>query len=330
MSLDEGCFQRCLVSDSIILKPHRIGRNVKDVLHAKLCEMFEGICSRHGYILPGSVKLHRTSPGSLEGANLNGDIRYDLQYHAMVCNPAIGAIISARVVNKSRFGFLLHSGAAPVGGDAVAPLSSIVETIVSRQATYTNASADTADPADRDAEREMLDLDLVQIGDMVNILVMGKKFLLNNRYISVVGKIVKRGPASTGSTTPGRAVPTIGDNKEEDLSVIAAAEDSADERDDATDDEIADDVTEAGSGEAGSGEESVDAMAPKKSKKVGGADIEDDSEASELSGTDSVGGERNDEDEDEEDEEDEDGGPPDEEVTDDDGTVLASDEDDLV
>lgn len=318
MSLDEGCFQRCLVSDSIILKPHRIGRNVREVIHAKLCEMFEGICSRHGYILPGSVRLHRTSPGSLEGANLNGDVRYDLQYHAMVCNPAIGSVIAARVVNKSRFGFLLHSGASPVRGDAVAPLSAIVETIVSRQATYTDLA--NADPASGEGT-EMLDLDIIQIGDVVNILVMGKKFLLNNNHISVVGRIVKTGVGAAHEINA-TMVPTIGDNKEEDLSVIAAAEDSADEREDVADDETEpeDEGTEAD----GSGDESGD-DSPVAKKKGGGAEEEEGSAGSQGTGTDTAG---DDDEEEEENDEGEEG--QDEEGEDDDGMTIASDEDELV
>lgn len=226
--LDEGCFQRCLVSDSVILKPHRIGRNVKEVILAKLCETFEGVCSRHGFILPGSVRLHRSSPGSLEGANLNGDVRYDLQYHAMVCNPAIGSVISARVMNKSRFGFLLHSGASPAkGGNAVAPLSSIVETVVSKQATYSDLASD-GNAGDEDVKtKHVVDLEAIQIGDVVNVRVMGKKFHLNDRHIFIVGRIVERAP-----DRPPHLVPVIGDNNEEDLSVIAATEVSADERDD--------------------------------------------------------------------------------------------------
>lgn len=246
MSLDDGCFLKCLVSDSVILKPHRIGRNVKDVLLAKLCDMFEGVCSRHGYILPGSVRLHRCSAGALEGANLNGDVRYDIQYHAMVCNPAIGSVIAARVINMTRFGFLLHSGASSaLGGDAVGPQSSIIETVVSRQATFSDlANADANTDADADGGagtmRGVVDLDKIQIGDVVNVRIMGKKFHLNDHHIFTVGRIVERPPnAATG------LVPVIGDNNEEDLSVIAASEVSADERDEAAE-KIPDELAAAG------------------------------------------------------------------------------------
>lgn len=216
MSLDAGCFQACLVSDAIILKPHQIGRNIRDVISLKLSSTFEGVCSRHGYILPGSIRLHSMSQGSLESANLNGDVRYDLRYHALVCNPAIGSVFVARVVNMTRFGFLLHSGASPAGGDSVTRLSSIVETVVSRQATYTDDSHPDL----------FVDLDTILIGDNVNIRVMGKKFQLNDRHIFVVGRIVNSSP-DTALDSP----PLIGDNNDQDLSVIAATEMSTDERD---------------------------------------------------------------------------------------------------
>lgn len=242
MALDEGCFHKCLVSDSIILKPHRIGRNVRDVLLSKVCVMYEGVCSRHGYILPGSVRLHHISLGSVEGANLNGDVCYDVQYYALVCNPPIGAVISARVVNKSRFGFLLHSGAAPsLGGDAVAPLSSIVETVVSRQATYTDQAGAVADlDDDNHDDGPAVDLDVIGIGDLVNVRVMGKKFQLNDRHIFVVGRIVRKSTDSLQPRLQAQAhaqaqtqdfVVSIGNDNEDDLSVIAATEVSADERD---------------------------------------------------------------------------------------------------
>lgn len=228
MSLDQGCFQKCLVSDSVILKPHRVGRNVQDVIYAKLCSTFEGVCSRHGYILPGSIRLHRSSQGALEGANLNGDVRYDLQYHALVCNPAIGSVIAARVVNMTRFGFLLHSGAVPGGGDAIANLSSIVETVVSRQSMFTSlANAEASD--DGPDLTQVIDLDKIMIGDVVSVQVIGKKFQLNDRHIFVVGRIVETTPLQSLNKED---VAVIGDNNEKDLSVIAAGEMSADERDD--------------------------------------------------------------------------------------------------
>lgn len=259
MSLDQGCFQKCLVSDSVILKPHRVGKNVRDVIHSKLCQTFEGVCSRHGYILPGSIRLHHSSQGLLEGANLNGDVRYDLQYHALVCNPAIGSVIAARVVNMTRFGFLLHSGTIPGGGDAVANLSSIVETVVSRQSMYTS-QANTEIVDDALSTGQSVDLDRIMIGDVVNVQVIGKKFQLNDRHIFVVGKIVDTSPVVHKDD-----VAVIGDNNDKDLSVIAAGEVSADEREDeiedtdidSDDETLADDNEDSGEGE-GEGEHDRD------------------------------------------------------------------------
>ena len=103
-------FSRTLIKEKIKILPREIASNIRDIIMAKLRALLEGTCTRHGYVRPGSIKLHDLSPGRIEGSSLNGDIIYHVSVVADVCNPAPGHVIPARIVNSNKFGLLAHSG----------------------------------------------------------------------------------------------------------------------------------------------------------------------------------------------------------------------------
>jgi DNA-directed RNA polymerase subunit E'/Rpb7 len=264
--LDAGCFVRSLVRDAIIVKPDRLGSNIREVLLRALRTHFEGICSRHGYILPGSIELVRVSAGRCEGASLNGDVRYEVQYQADVCNPGIGTVVSARVVNMNRVGILAHAGVYRREDVTVASVP-VLEIVISKTSAELQSE---------------VDLESVQIGDVVNVEIMGKKLELNQREIKVLGRLVKRSPAAVGRASV--APPQLGNEDaaaaaqeaaaavdervlalagvvdDDDLSSASDASEmsagSEDGTDDSGDDDDDDDAGSHTSGSAASGDES--------------------------------------------------------------------------
>ena len=52
--------------------------NIDDHLKAKISRSLEGICSRFGYIRPGSIEIVKRSLGILMKAHFNGHIRFDV------------------------------------------------------------------------------------------------------------------------------------------------------------------------------------------------------------------------------------------------------------
>lgn len=176
-------FVRTVLHDYVKLKANEIGRNFKDVLTVKIKDMVEAKCTRYGYIVPGSVAFLNCSCGRLDGASLNGDVVYEVEYQATVCNPADNSVVQAKVVNVNRFGILAHGGLLTPSADVeeanlqdgAEAVANVLEIIVAKQGV---------------ALASEVDLDKIKIGDAVQVQILGKRFELNDVKISVVGKIL--------------------------------------------------------------------------------------------------------------------------------------------
>ena len=174
-------FVRSLISDPVLVKPHLLGSNYVEVVARLLRATYEGVCSRHGFIMPGSIVVQKVLSSRVEAVSLNGDVRYDVAYFANVCNPAIGSVITGRVINMNRFGVLVHSGVQSPDGTFLP----VVETIVTRQAIGGMESE--------------VDLDSVEIGEVVRVQIAGKKFELNDDKVSVIGRLVTSAAAPSAT-----------------------------------------------------------------------------------------------------------------------------------
>jgi DNA-directed RNA polymerase subunit E'/Rpb7 len=160
----DNVYYRVLLNDRIKIAPKFLSKDYRSHILEKLKKTVEGVCTKHGYIKEGSVELYKVAPGSIELIGLNGYILFEVYYYADVCNPLIGNLIKATVSNVNKFGIL-----AEVGG--------ILEIIIAKNSV--NITHDTT-----------IDLEQIKIGDTVQVEVIGKKFELNDKKISIVGKIV--------------------------------------------------------------------------------------------------------------------------------------------
>jgi DNA-directed RNA polymerase subunit E'/Rpb7 len=224
-------FVRSVLQDVVLLRPEMIGSNFREMVQHKLRETFEGVCSRHGYILPGSITVHRILSARIEAVSLNGDVRYDVRYFANVCNPAVGAVVEARIVNMNKFGVLAHSGVQGPDGEFLP----VVESIVMRLALESNPNE--------------VDLDTLAIGDSVFVEIVGRKFELNDERISVIARAVKG--AGSLSHSPSAPAPALGA-----LTAGASAALMAGDHDDHTDGE--EDESPPSEGDDDEGDEDVE------------------------------------------------------------------------
>lgn len=201
----ERAFVTAVLADAVLLPPHQIGGNYRDVLLYALRQRNEGVCTRHGYVMPGSIQLQSVSPGRVQTAMLNGSSRFDVTYVARVCDPGVGTRLRARVVNSNRFGLLAHAGVLAADGT----FTPVVEAIVAKQtdALPTVPGAIT-------------DLEGVRVGDEVTVHVLGKRSQLRAQTISVVAVVVdddgaggpdgvdaSPSPSSTRDMSPSLAAP---------------------------------------------------------------------------------------------------------------------------
>ena len=75
-----------------------------DILLTKLKAQIEGKCSRHGYVIPGSLELLSRSMGFSEKGRGTADFLYYLKAQGKVYNPPDGLVVEGVVMLKNKMG----------------------------------------------------------------------------------------------------------------------------------------------------------------------------------------------------------------------------------
>ena len=152
---------------TVILTPKEFNKNFDNVIITKLKDNLENICSKHGYIKKDSIKIIKRSMGYFKEAHLNGNIAYDLSCIAEICNPTQDSIIKCVIKAKNNLG---------LRGIGTYDDMSILEVIIPRITSGIQSE---------------VNIDTINVGDIVNVKVCGKKFTLYDKMISIIGKIIK-------------------------------------------------------------------------------------------------------------------------------------------
>jgi len=160
----EHIFNRKLLSRNIYIKPQQLNRDIDKTLQNILNEEIGGICIAEGYIKQNSCNILLKSEGNLDASNFKGTIYYTVKYEVMVCNPAEGDIIKCFVsdVNKTNI-------RAYVISEEDSPLNIFLP-------KQHNSGVD-----------EFMN---IKEGDMINVMVINKKYEYLDREILVIGKFL--------------------------------------------------------------------------------------------------------------------------------------------
>lgn len=152
---------------SVQLSPKELSFNYEDIIINKLKKNLENICTRHGYIKNNSIKIIKRSIGQFKKQHFNGNIVFELQCIAEICNPAKGSIIKCRVKAKNNLGLL---------AEAYHDNIPILEIVVPKISAGIQSE---------------VDIEKINIGEEINIEVCGKRHQLFVKNISIIGKVIK-------------------------------------------------------------------------------------------------------------------------------------------
>jgi len=222
---------------SIQLKPNELGKNIDEILFSKLKGNLENMCSKHGYIKKNSIKIIKRSIGRLVIPQFNGQVHFDLQCVGEICNPAQGSIIKCTVKAKNSLGVLAE------GFHDNIPILQIIVPKISA------------------GFQSEIDIDTISIGEQINIEVCGKKFMLYDKHISLIGKAIKdndeniKNVFENGSElemdddkntedNDNITVNGIGDFDDEKSEIYGTNDDENEEKDDVDDDDVEDEDNE--------------------------------------------------------------------------------------
>ena len=212
----------------------RVIKSIDAILLEKLRARIENKCSRHGYVIPNTLKILSRSMGMVERGRFTGNIIFRVQAEGGVINPSDGVILKGDVIRKNKMGLYVNYRDA-------------IRVIVPRDMSI--------------GDREFED---VQIGDIVNVEIKKSRFQVNDEYILSVGSFqnVDIKATEAKNTAALNAIPegSKEENVEEEVAEeqeVAEEEEGAEVAEGAEEEEVADEEEGA---EVAEGAEEEDMM----------------------------------------------------------------------
>ena len=158
----QSVYSRCLLTRKIVLPITTIGKNLKETLEENIQFSFEGKCVVEGYVKPNSTKIITYSSGTIERGNL---VSFEVVFECDVCFPVEGMNILCVAKNITKAGIRAVSA-----NDVPSP----VIVFLAKDHHYTSSQFNE-----------------IQEGDKITVRVIGQRFELNDKYISIIGELVK-------------------------------------------------------------------------------------------------------------------------------------------
>ena len=160
------CYSECLLSRRITIPFKDIGRgdDIKNVLNRHVRSQIENRCTIEGFVHPQTCRIITHSSGTISGSN----IVFDVAFSCSVFAPAEGAILVCSAKSITHAGIL-------AGINGVTKVEPVVVYVLRE-----HHSGDTDDY-----------FNSVKPGAVIRVKVIGQRFELNDKHVSVIGELLK-------------------------------------------------------------------------------------------------------------------------------------------
>jgi DNA-directed RNA polymerase subunit E'/Rpb7 len=158
----QSVYSRCLITRKIVLPITSIGKNLQEVIEENIKANFEEKCVVEGYIKPNSSKIITYSSGIIQRGN---NISFEVVFECDVCFPVEGMLIQCVAKNITKAGIRAESA-----NDVPSPIVVFIA---------------------KDHHFNVPHFSEIQEGDKINVRVIGQRFELNDKYISIIGELIK-------------------------------------------------------------------------------------------------------------------------------------------
>jgi DNA-directed RNA polymerase subunit E'/Rpb7 len=176
----------------------------EEILLAKLKKQLEGKCSKHGFVIPGSLQLLSRSMGFAEKGRGTADFMYYLKAQGKVYNPPDGLVVEGQIMLKNKMGCYVI-------------LDNAIRIMVPRDLHIGNE-----------------EFDELEVGDRIRIEIKRSQFRANATHILSIGQFLGRvgdGAAAVAAKAPVVAAPAAAleedEEEEEQGGAAAGLEDSS-------------------------------------------------------------------------------------------------------
>ena len=160
----QSVYSRCLITRKIVLPITTIGKNLRETIEENIKTNFEGKCVVEGYIKPNSSNIipNAYSGGIIQRGN---NILFEVVFECDICFPVEGMIIPCIAKNITKAG---------IRAESEMDVPSPVVVFIAKDRHYSIAYFPE-----------------IKEGDKINIRVIGQRFELNDKYISIIGELIK-------------------------------------------------------------------------------------------------------------------------------------------
>ena len=179
-------YSQILITKNISISINNIGNSIKATLEKAIAFQIEGKCIVEGYIKPKTVEIITFSSGLVSGSN----VMFVVVFQCYVCSPVEGMLIQciAKHINKAGIRAEINETPSPV------------VIFIARDHNY-------ASPLFAE----------VKENDEIKVKVIGQRFELNDKYISIIAEIVELDAASEKSPHIERAAVPFFDENIQDI-----------------------------------------------------------------------------------------------------------------
>lgn len=209
-SVREGPMEQdAIFEEKVALSPKDMTNEVlsfDDILMRKMRRQIEGKCTKHGFLIPNSLKLLSRSYGYMEKGTFTADCMYYIKAQGRVYNPPNGTVVEGEVVRKSKAGLYIV-------------IENAVHVMVVRDLHIGNKEFDS-----------------VELGDRIRVEIKKSRFQINDPHILSIGQFLTRigevaptAAAATAATTATAATATADADADIEDEVAAAAEEAVEE-----------------------------------------------------------------------------------------------------
>jgi len=201
--------QVAIFEEKVLLTPADLRPEITsfdEILLKKMKGTLEGKCSKHGYVIPGSLELLSRSMGAAEKGRFTADFIYYMKAQGKVYNPPDGLQVEGEVIRKNKMGLYV------VINDAIRIM------------------------VPRDLHIGSEEFDGIEIGDKIQIEIKKSRFQVNDTHILSIGQYLGSSSPS-GATTEGDAAQATEGDAAQSTEGDAEAAPPAEEADAAESDE---------------------------------------------------------------------------------------------
>jgi DNA-directed RNA polymerase subunit E'/Rpb7 len=158
----DSIYSRGMINRNIILPITAIGKNIRETIEQNIAYNFESKCLVEGFIKPGSSKIISYSSGVVQRGTF---IMFEVVFECEICFPVEGMLIQCIAKNITKAGIKAESAT-----DVPSPIVVFIAKDHHYNAEYFSE---------------------IQEGDKFTARVIGQRFELNDKYVSIIAEAVK-------------------------------------------------------------------------------------------------------------------------------------------